>query len=155
MVEVTLVFSILYPLKPAMLPTLLVPQLASDRVGCFFTTLTSNSNVIKFSFEGNFYRTNCPFESFNLLLEIFWVLMLLGWVGVIVFLNDILSSCSLFARRECPHQQLLEKLCLFPQLSTAEEVERICNSQCCTKDILCSGDATEILTQIQQVNDDD
>jgi hypothetical protein len=72
----------------------------------------------------------------------------------IFMLSNILNSCKLFARRECPQQQLMEKLCLFPQLSTVEEIERICSGQCCSIDVLCAGNATEILTQIQQAKDD-
>ena len=70
-------------------------------------------------------------------------------------LSNILNSCKLFARKECPQQQLIEKLCLFPQLSTVEEIERICNSQCCSTDVLCDENATEILTKLQQAEDDD
>ncbi len=63
---------------------------------------------------------------------------------------EYLNECPYFTKRNCPYQLLLEKLCLFPQFSTVEEIETICKSQCCTTEILCSDDAVEVLTRIRQ-----
>ena len=65
-------------------------------------------------------------------------------------LYQCLNSCELFAEKKCPHQQLLEKLCLIPQLSTVEEIEKICKSQCCTNEVLCSDSAENVLASLRQ-----
>ena len=65
-------------------------------------------------------------------------------------LYQCLNSCELFAEKKCPHQQLLEKLCLIPQLSTVEEIEKICKSQCCTNEVLCSDHPEKVLESLQQ-----
>ena len=63
-----------------------------------------------------------------------------------------LNSCNLFAEQKCPQQQLLEKLFLFPQISVAEDIERICKSQCCASEILSSGRAEEVLESLRQID---
>jgi hypothetical protein len=51
-------------------------------------------------------------------------------------IDDRLNSCSLFARRICPEQQLMEKICLVPQFVTPQEWRKISPSQCCTEDLV-------------------
>jgi hypothetical protein len=51
-------------------------------------------------------------------------------------IDERLNSCSLFARRKCPEQQLMEKICLVPQFVTPLEWRRISSSQCCAEDLV-------------------
>ncbi len=62
----------------------------------------------------------------------------------------LIRACPLFAGGKCPQQQQIEKLYLFPQLSTIEEIEKICRSQCCTKEALCSDHAEKVLAHLRQ-----
>jgi hypothetical protein len=65
---------------------------------------------------------------------------------------DCLNSCNLFAEKKCPQQQLLEKLCLFPQISVVEDIEKICRSQCCTSEVLSSDHAENVLECLRQID---
>ncbi len=62
---------------------------------------------------------------------------------------DCLNSCDLFAEKKCPQQQLLEKLCLFPQISAVEDIEKICRSQCCTSEVFSSDHAENVLESLR------
>ena len=65
---------------------------------------------------------------------------------------DCLNSCDLFAEKKCPQQQLLEKLCLFPQISAVEDIKKICRSQCCTREVLSSEHAENVLEYLRQID---
>ena len=65
-------------------------------------------------------------------------------------LNQVLSSCPHFKDEKCPNQQLLEKLILFPQLSTMEDIKRICKNQCCTNNLVCFDQAEKVLSSLNQ-----
>lgn len=63
-----------------------------------------------------------------------------------------LNYCKVFAERNCPQQRLVEKLYLFPKLSTTKEIEKICRSQCCTCESLSSDHAEMILARLRQAS---
>jgi hypothetical protein len=63
-----------------------------------------------------------------------------------------LNYCNLFAKRNCPQQRLVEKLYLFPKLSTTKELENICKSQCCTRKSLSSDHAEMVLARLRQAS---
>ncbi len=65
---------------------------------------------------------------------------------------DRLNSCNLFAEKKCPQQQLLEKLCLFPQILAVEDIKKICRSQCCTSEVLSSDRAENVLEYLRQID---
>jgi hypothetical protein len=65
---------------------------------------------------------------------------------------DCLTSCNLFAEKKCPQQQLLEKLCLLPQMSSVEDIKKICRSQCCTSEVLSSDRAENVLKCLRQID---
>jgi hypothetical protein len=62
----------------------------------------------------------------------------------------LIEACPLFAEGKCPQQKRIEKLYLFPQLSTIEEIEKICRSQCCTRENLSSDHAEKVLARLRQ-----
>jgi hypothetical protein len=65
-------------------------------------------------------------------------------------IESLIRACPLFAEGKCPQQQQIEKLYLFPQISTIEEIEKICRSQCCTKESLSSDHAEKVLAHLRQ-----
>jgi hypothetical protein len=65
-------------------------------------------------------------------------------------IERLIRACSLFAEGECPQQQQVEKLYLFPQLSTIEEIEKICRSQCCAREALSSDHVEKVLAHLRQ-----
>jgi hypothetical protein len=65
-------------------------------------------------------------------------------------IDSLIRACPLFAEGKCPQQKEIEKLYLFPQLSTIEEIEKICRSQCCTKEALSSDHADKVLSLLRQ-----
>jgi hypothetical protein len=65
-------------------------------------------------------------------------------------IESLIRACPLFAEGKCPQQQQIEKLCLFPQLSTIEEIEKICRSQCCAKKGLSSDHAEKVLANLRR-----
>ena len=67
----------------------------------------------------------------------------------IAMMERLIGACLLFAERKCPQQRQVEKLCLFPQISAIEDIEKICRSQCCTKEGLCSDNAERIITSLR------
>ena len=65
-------------------------------------------------------------------------------------LSEIIKNCPLFAKNECPHQNIVEKLYLTPQYATPEDIEKIRSSECCAKNVFCSDNAEKILASLQQ-----
>jgi hypothetical protein len=65
-------------------------------------------------------------------------------------IESLIRACPLFAEGKCPEQQQIEKLYLFPQISTIEEIEKICRSQCCIKESLSSDHAEKVLAYLRQ-----
>jgi hypothetical protein len=65
-------------------------------------------------------------------------------------IESLIRACPLFAEGKCPQQRQIEKLYLFPQLSTIEEIEKICRSQCCTRESLSSDHAERVLARLRQ-----
>lgn len=65
-------------------------------------------------------------------------------------LESLIRACPLFADGKCPEQQQIEKLLLFPQVSTIEDIEKICRSGCCAKEGLSSDHAEKVLAHLRQ-----
>ena len=65
-------------------------------------------------------------------------------------LESLIRACPLFAEGKCPEQQQIEKLLLFPQISTIEDIEKICRSDCCIKEGLSSDYAEKVLALLTQ-----
>jgi hypothetical protein len=65
-------------------------------------------------------------------------------------IETLIKACPLFVEGNCPQQQQIEKLYLFPQLSTIEDTEKICRSQCCTKVALSLDHAERVLALLRQ-----
>jgi hypothetical protein len=65
-------------------------------------------------------------------------------------IESLIRACPLFAEGKCPQQKQIEKLFLFPQLSTVEDIEKICRSQCCNSESLPSDHAEKVLARLRE-----
>ncbi len=45
-------------------------------------------------------------------------------MGVSILIDDRLNSCPLFAKEKCPHQTIMERVYLFPQLIDTKDLSK-------------------------------